>query len=169
MQLNSAGILSDLQAKLEKYVMRQANCRWGKLIVIFSILVWLGCVYHYFHKLKSCFMKKPIVPWRNQPQTQDLNDMKTTFKIKRIHDSYLGLKILGKQWLHLLNYIYQISWFFKLRRKKLGQKNDYFPVLIVKLLYIYAGSRPGSTRSPRSWVDPPGRPGFTSFFCRSFV
>jgi hypothetical protein len=95
------------------------------------------------HEETNCSMKKPT-----SLQTQDLNDMKTTFKIKRIHDSYLGLKILGKQWLHLLNYIYQISWFFKLQRKKLGQKNDSFPLLIVKLLYIYAGSRPGSTGSP---------------------
>jgi hypothetical protein len=65
------------------------------------------------HEETNCSMKKPT-----SLQTQDLNDMKTTFKIKRIHDSYLGLKNLGKQWLHLLNYIHQISWFFKLQRKK---------------------------------------------------
>jgi len=30
-------------------------------------------------------------------KSKDLNNPKTTFKIKRIHDSYLGLEILGKQ------------------------------------------------------------------------
>jgi hypothetical protein len=143
MQLNSVGILSDLQAKLEKYVMSQANCRWGKLIVIFSILVASiigGCLPLFSQTQKLLHEETNLFA-----NSKDLNDMKTTFKTKRIHDSYLSLKILGKQWLHLLNYIHQISCFFKLQRKKLGQKNDSFLLLIVKSLYIYAGSCSGST------------------------
>jgi hypothetical protein len=131
------------------------------------LLVWLGGVF------TIIFTNSKAASWRNQlfqeetnlfANSKDLNDMKTTFKIKRIHDSYLGLKILGKQWLHLLNYIHHISWFFKLQRKKLGQKNGSFLLLIVKLLDIYAGSCPGSTGSPGLWVAPPSRLGFTGFF-----
>jgi hypothetical protein len=50
------------------------------------------------------------------------------------------------------------------KKKTLGQKNGSFLLLIVKLLYIYVGSRPGLTGLPGSWVDLPGQPGFTGFF-----
>jgi len=110
--------------------------------------------------------------------SKDLNDMKTIFTIKRIHDSYLGLKILGKHWLHLLNYIHQINFsqYFQASFTELA-KNGSFLLLIVKLLYIYVRSRPsrlshGSTGFHQSFyltrtgsatgltgsqVNPPGR------------
>jgi hypothetical protein len=66
MQLNSAEILSDLQAKLEKYVMSQANCRWGKLIVIFSILIWSGV-------FTIIFTNSKAASWRNQMFHEETN------------------------------------------------------------------------------------------------
>ena len=50
----------------------------------------------------------------------------------------LTLKILEKQWLHLLGLQILDLLVFKLQRKKLGQNNGSFLLLLVKL-YIYAG------------------------------
>jgi len=70
--------------------------------------------------------------------SNNLNDLKTTFKIKRIHYSYLGLKILGKQWLYLLGLQIPYLLVFQASKKKISAEKWFFPFADSKVtIYIY--------------------------------
>ena len=125
------------------------------------------------------FTSSKVAPWRNQlfhekinlfTNSNNLNDLKTTFKIKRIHYSYLGLKILGKQWLYLLGLQIPYLLVFQASKKKIRAEKWFFPFADSEVT-IYMSSL------ARVWL---GRPGHGSthrvdrvspvfFFCWSFA